>query len=240
MSTRKHIELAHGPDWRMRISMLLTVFWLLLGVVYISKVVGWTDFVSQNAPSLGSFLEGAFAPLAFLWLVVGFFLQQQQLNHNTIAIQQQLEEMRRTGELAEVQARAIAADELHSRQDTFLRVRLVISDQLGMIAGWILTSYVETTEGTRDLWQRTSKGEHGAFSLELVRLCLTGEEQAGELFYGTEIRRGHSERFVRAFERMLESASKCDPNNMIEEALRDGVHGRLYRIIAQADPQRSA
>jgi hypothetical protein len=26
--------------------------------------VGWTDFARQNAPSLGSFLEGAFAPLA--------------------------------------------------------------------------------------------------------------------------------------------------------------------------------
>ena len=70
-------------DWRLRFSVGVTIIWLLLGFTYISGVVGWTDFVRQNAPSLGSFLEGAFAPLAFLWLVVGFFLQQKQLTENT-------------------------------------------------------------------------------------------------------------------------------------------------------------
>jgi hypothetical protein len=135
-----------------------------------------------------------------------------------------------------VQARAIAADELHSRQDTFLRVRLVVADQLGMIAGWILTSYIESSEGTLELWRRTSRGEHHSFSLEAIRMCLTGEVEAQELFFGTQIRRGHSQRFVRAFERMLESAASCDPNGMLGEALQDGAHGRLCRIIKKANP----
>ena len=85
-----------GADWRLHFSLGLTIVWLLLGFTYISGVIGWTDFVRQNAPSLGSFLEGAFAPLAFLWLVVGFFLQQKQLSENTRTIQMQLTEMRRT------------------------------------------------------------------------------------------------------------------------------------------------
>ena len=115
-----------GADWRLRFSLGLTIVWLVLGFTHISGVIGWTDFVRQNAPSLGSFLEGAFAPLAFLWLVVGFFLQQKQLTENTKTIQMQLAEMRRTAEQAEVQSRAIAADELHSRQDTFMRVVEVV------------------------------------------------------------------------------------------------------------------
>ena len=38
---------------------------------------------------MGRFLEGTFAPLAFLWLVMGYFLQQKELSENTTAIQQQ-------------------------------------------------------------------------------------------------------------------------------------------------------
>ena len=46
--------------------------------------IGWDRFISQPADALGGFLEGAFAPLAFLWLVVGFFLQQRQLMEKDI------------------------------------------------------------------------------------------------------------------------------------------------------------
>jgi hypothetical protein len=38
---------------------------------------------------LGRFLEGTFAPLVFLWLVMGYFLQQKELSENTTAIQKQ-------------------------------------------------------------------------------------------------------------------------------------------------------
>jgi len=234
-----HSSLGASPtarDWRLRLSLGLTGAWLALGFIYISKVVGWTTFASQNAPSLGSFLEGAFAPLAFLWLVVGFFLQQHQLHENTRTIQLQLEQMRRTAEQAEVQTRAIAADELHSRQDTFLRVTDLVSDQLGMIAGWIITSFVGSEEGLIELWRRTGRGESSAFSLDIVRRCFSNEVAAAELLYGTEIRRGHTERFMSAFERLVNSAESCDPNGMIADAVREGVHGRVYRLMRENAP----
>ena len=85
-----------GRDWRLAFSLALTAVWLFLGFLYISSIVGWLPFVRQSAPALGGFLEGAFAPLAFLWLVVGFFLQQKQLSENTAAIEKQYEAMQRT------------------------------------------------------------------------------------------------------------------------------------------------
>ena len=60
MEPESSIRPSGGFDWRLRISFLLTLAWLFLGVLYISSVVGWTDFARQNAPSLGGFLEGAF------------------------------------------------------------------------------------------------------------------------------------------------------------------------------------
>ncbi|MBW2391457.1 MAG: hypothetical protein JRG89_23945, partial [Deltaproteobacteria bacterium] len=176
------------PDWRLRLSLGLTSAWLILGFVYISKVVGWTGFVSQKAPALGSFLEGAFAPLAFLWLVVGFFLQQQQLRENTHTIQLQLEQMRRSAEQAEVQARAIAANEQHARQDTFLRSNVLVTEQLSMIVGWIVTSYSDSSDEVMALWRRSTGGEVAAFPMDAIRRCVSGEVEPAELFHGTEIR----------------------------------------------------
>ncbi len=225
-----------GIDWRLRFSMTITAGWLVLGFIYISKVVGWTDFAQQTAPSLGSFLEGAFAPLAFLWLVVGFFLQQQQLNDNTQTIREQLLEMRRSAEQAEVQARAIAADELHSRQDTFLRVLALVENQLAMIGGWIITSYATTGDEVLHHWRRMGQGEVSAFSLEAIRACLSGEVESAVLFHGSEIRHRHSMRFVEVFDRLVEAAEGCDRDGMIAEAVREGVHGRVHRLITESDP----
>ena len=57
---------------------------------------------------IGNFLEGAFAPLAFLWLVLGLFMQQRELSNNT-------EMLRRTSEQSEKQTQAIAATEMNAR-----------------------------------------------------------------------------------------------------------------------------
>ena len=225
-----------GTDWRLHFSLGLTIVWLLLGFTYISGVVGWTDFVRQNAPSLGSFLEGAFAPLAFLWLVVGFFLQQKQLTENTKTIQMQLAEMRRTAEQAEIQSRAIAADELHSRQDTFMRVVEMVKEQLGNLGGFIGTSHLEGGGDMTELWESVGKGDHGAFSRRMIWWCWTGEVSPRELFYGTEARARHSRLFIRAFERLGRSAAQCDPDGMISEALEDSFHGALYRLMVEHRP----
>jgi hypothetical protein len=230
-----------GRDWRLRISLFVTLGWLMLGFIYVSSVVGWTEFVSQRAPELGGFLEGAFAPLAFLWLVVGFFLQQQQLHHNTGAIRQQLVEMRRTAEQAEVQSRAIAADELHSRQDTFLRIADMVNEQLAVIAGFIVTSWlIETPEGMEGegarLWEAQGQGDQASFNRKMFSMVYSGDCPPERLFWGTTVRSAHTSNFIDNFERLLRLASRCDPEGVIADAIRDGNHGRVYQMMHQSRP----
>ncbi len=231
-------------DWRLRLSLWITVVWLILGTLYISGVVGWVGFVQQRAPDLGGFLEGAFAPLAFLWLVVGFFLQRQQLEQNTEAIKAQLYEMRRTAEQSEIQSRAIAADELHSRQDTFMRVADMVNDQLGTIGGFLITSAMielgpdemSRPGGGSDLWAQLGQGDHSTFSRKVFGLIYSDEMTKEELFWGTEIRSNHARSFTRAFDRLVLHAERCDPDGIIADALRDGSHGRVYRMISESAP----
>ena len=236
------VPLHHPVDWRLRLSMAITILWTTLGLIYITSVVGWVDFARLNAPSLGGFLEGAFAPLAFLWLVVGFFMQQSQLSQNTHAVERQLEVMRQAALQAELQSRAIAADELHSRQDTYLRVADLVNEQLGVVAGLITTSWEadayppDAERPSIKLWDRLGAGDRNAFSLRILVLCFTEEVEARELFYGTEIRIQHTTNFRRSFERLLARAKTCDSEGMIEAALRDSQNGRVYRFMVQADP----
>jgi hypothetical protein len=229
-----------GADWRLRLGVGATAVWLVLGTLYISSVVGWGDFVRHKAPELGEFLDGAFAPLAFLWFVVGFFLQQRQLEDNTAMLSQQLEVMRQTAAQAEVQSRAIAADELHSRQDTFLRIADMVSQQLGVTAGWLYTSWAAGEDGEMDgaleIWRTQGAGDHGAFDRACVRLIYSGRIPAAELFWGTPIRSGHSDSFLRAFERLLRLAEGCDPDGVIADAIRGGTHGRVARFISESQP----
>jgi hypothetical protein len=70
-------------DWRVWLGLGLTFVWLGPGYGYVELSVGWDQFRHLSVDQVGNFLEGAFAPLAFLWLVIGYFLQQRELAQNT-------------------------------------------------------------------------------------------------------------------------------------------------------------
>ena len=107
-------------NWRIQLGLGLTTFWMLLAIIYISSVIGWANFSLLPAEEMGNFLEGAFAPLAFLWLVIGYFLQQKELEQNTEALRAQAVEISRSAEQAVIQSENLAA----SVSRTFLGVRL--------------------------------------------------------------------------------------------------------------------
>ncbi len=220
-------------DWRLSFGLGMTGVWLLLGFFYIANVVGWLDFARQSAPDLGGFLEGAFAPLAFLWLVIGFFLQQRQLIENTRAIELQYEALVRSAEQAEIQARAIAANELHARQDTFMDVASMVNNQLGVITGYLwMSSQNNGVESERiaELWTQLGKGDHATFSRLMVSLIYSEAATAAELFWNTPVRTRHSEQLISTFEKLVANAEACDPDGMIADAIRADAHGRCYQL----------
>lgn len=229
-------------DWRLSFGLAATAVWLVLGFLYISNTVGWREFAAQNAPALGNFLEGAFAPLAFLWLVVGFFLQQRQLNENTEAVRLQYLEMRRSAEQAEIQARAIAANELHVRQDIFIKTVEQVKEQLGFISGFLCLSYDEEVGGelvggeSGEMFRQLGTGDPAVFSRRAITYAFRRRELARDFFFGSEIRERHSRRFIAIFERLLEAGQESDPRGFLREALHDSSHGRLYRLLKEQDP----
>lgn len=66
------------------------------------------EFSSLKLNEKGDVLAGVFAPLAFLWLVYGYYQQGQELKQNTDALRLQAEELANSVEQQQVLANATA------------------------------------------------------------------------------------------------------------------------------------
>lgn len=228
-------------DWRIYFGLIITSIWLLLGFLYIASTVGWVHFRSLPAEEMGSFLEGAFAPLAFLWLVIGYFLQQEELQQNTAALNAQAREIERAAEQAAIQSQKMVESELHARQEAFLRIAQPVRSQLGTIAGmlYISSQGVANEDGsiTREeqsaLFTQLNTVDTEVFSRRLLELNLATEdlEQRFSYFYGTPTRARHSNNFIYTFERLIGRARAVDTENMISDALHASGHGLIYTIM---------
>jgi hypothetical protein len=226
-------------DWRVWLGLSLTFGWLALGIVYLETTVGWDKFAKLRIDSLGNFLEGAFAPIAFLWLVVGYFLQKDGLERNTEALQHQLREIQRSAEQAVIQSETIAAAEVHARQETFLRIAQTVRAQLGTITGLLFISSqgaagdgrVSLEEQGR-MFSQLSQNDTEVFARRLleVHIALGDDTKRYELFYGTEVRARHSNNLIFYFERLLARAREVDQDGLITDSLLTSAHGFVYRL----------
>ena len=228
---------ANSPDWRIWLGLSLTTTWLILLSLYISHTVGWRNIADLPIETLGNFLEGAFAPLAFLWLVIGYFLQKKELMQNTDAIKMQFVEIQKSADQAVIQSEAIRASESHARKQSFLHIAESVKQQLGAIAAFLFLSSqggsgsgVVTQEEIGNLWGSLNNTDPEGFSRTLLQLSFVhGEKYAYKLLYGTEIRTRHCDSFIFNFERLLTEAKSSDTSGLISDALLGTAHGRLYQ-----------
>jgi hypothetical protein len=237
-------------DWRVWLGLVLTFGWLILGYMYVQTTVGWERFRHLPVDSVGNFLQGAFAPVAFLWLVIGYFLQQRELEQNTRVLGMSVQQ-------AEIQSQNMAASEMHARQETFLRVAQNVRQQLGTIVGFLyISSQAAGADGTvtneeqSTLFQQLSQGDPEVFSRRMIttHLLVQNDDARYRLFYGTPVRARHTNNFVAVFERLIARAKEVDSDNMICDALYSTSHGLLYGIAKRyqskapaelADPART-
>lgn len=236
-------------DWRVRFGLATTIFWFLVGFIYVFILVGWEAFIRQPSDVMGSFLEGAFAPLAFLWLVIGYFLQHDALNKSNRHVELQYRQMQRQVEQAEIQTSAMAANETYARQENFLRISDLVFNHLASITGLLYEANQVFTgrESSRrseiqDLWAQVSSGDHGAFARRLLDSCYgpAGRRPDGaRSFFGSRARARHTKDFKQTFEALLEGAKECDSRDIITNALMMGsAHGHLYRLIRKYEADR--
>ena len=230
---------SQGPDWRTWLGIVVTGVWILLLAIYLSGAVGWANISDVPIDILGSFLEGSFAPLAFLWFILAYYSQQKELSQNTDAIKMQYIEIQKSAEQAAIQAEATKASEVHARRESFLRIADAVKDQLGATMGFLFISSQGMTgtgvvppEKLSSMWHALGQSDSEIFSRQLLEFSfMHGERYAYKMMWGTPIRTMHSENFIFTFERLLQAAEECDENGMIRDAIRGSGHGQAYQRL---------
>ena len=219
-------------DWRVAFGASVTLLWLLAGLSYLLGKVGLANFTSLPTGEIGSFLEGAFAPLAFLWLVIGHFMQQSEISANTKAMQEQEQSIKR--------------QELHARRDGYFKLLELVQSQLSTIAGFHYISVLGSTgtgevssEQYSEMRSLSAQSDPALFVRSMISLAATNAEdpdKVKEIFLGTEIRRRHSANYEQIFSKILTTAREIDHQDLIENALLYGSPwGMYYRIIRVAN-----
>jgi hypothetical protein len=231
----------NAPDWRIWFGLSVTVLWLIVLSIYISGSIGWANLSSSPIATVGNFLEGAFAPLAFLWLVIGYFLQKKELAQNTQAIKLQYVEIQKSATQAAIQSEAISATELHARRESFLRIAESVKQQLGAIMGFLFISSqgasgsgLVSSEKMSEIWSKMSQNDPEIFSRNMLELQFRyGAGYAYKVLFGTLVRTRHSENFIFNFERLLRAAAACDEDRMIYDSVIGSAHGYIYSRLIQ-------
>jgi hypothetical protein len=231
------VRFVSNTDWRIWLGITVTLLWISGGVWYVLQVTETEPSQNFSLAAVGSFLEGAFAPLAFLWLVLGLFIQQRELANNTEAI-------RRTSEQSEKQTLAIAATEMNARQETFFKIAENVKHQLGGISGMLLVSSVGpigsgkmSRDEMDEHFAQAAKGDDTVFARMFISTDFLDEGGLPEMLFGTEIRTRHSRNFMRAFEKLMRLAKNCDVDNIIQDSLIQGAFGLLYSRMRDHDPE---
>jgi hypothetical protein len=236
-SVNKIVRFIADRDWRIWLGLVITIGWIGGGIWYIDQVTETAPTQNFSLEAVGSFLEGAFAPLAFLWLVIGLFIQQQELANNTDAL-------RKTSEQSAMQTQAIAATEMNARQETFFKIAESVKHQLGGISGMLLISGLGPVGSGRisrdqmdDLFSQSANGDCEVFARMFISMDFPEEGGLPQLLYGTEIRTKHTTNFIRTIERLRRLARNCDVDGIIEDSLMQNAFGLLYRRMLNHQPQ---
>jgi hypothetical protein len=236
-TSNRLIRFIADRDWRIWFGLVVTFAWIGGGLYFVIASVRADPDQDLTLDVIGNFLEGAFAPLAFLWLVLGLFMQQKELANNT-------EMLRRTSEQSEKQTMAIAATEMNARQETFFKIAESVKHQLGGITGMLFASGLGPVGSNRyareeiaEMFQQAGNGDHEIFARQFISLDFLEEGGLQSLFYDTDIRRRHTRNFRRTFERLVELAQGCDVGGIIVDSLHQSAFGLLYQRSGEYMPE---
>ena len=223
-------------DWRIWFGLVVTFIWIAGGLWFVIGSVRADPDQELTLGVIGNFLEGAFAPLAFLWLVLGLFMQQRELSNNTEALV-------RTSEQSEKQTQAIAATEMNARQETFFKIAESVKYQLGGITGMLFSSGLGPVGSHRyerpeieQMFAQAANGDCEIFARLFLTLDFLEEGGLPALLYETDIRRRHTRNFRRTFERLIDLAKGCDVDGIIVDSLKQSAFGLLYQRTGEYRP----
>lgn len=157
-------------------------------VINWALTLGWIGFVfylwqysgikkPDELNAVGDFLAGAFAPLAFFWLVRGFYLQSKGLEQNSKALKFQARELKATTDALNVQV-----EEMKNSVEQQQRVAEVYEEEMRQkhfqVRPFLNITCGDIVEGTEDVPIEDEDGEIlDVLTQRVVDFCLRIENE---------------------------------------------------------------
>jgi len=212
------------------VGLLGTVIWVAAVLLFISWRGAWDKFLTLDLNLVGDFVAGVTAPLAFWWLVLGYFQQGIELRQNVEALERQSEETANLVSQAQVQAEAIKANELHARRDTFFRLAELLLNEQSTILNSLIALCVGHQES--DVWEEYSKGNIKHFHHKFYAILDGYERHIAPKFEGNAFAKGQFmtdiNHYIENYEQLTKKAAECDPDKSILSIYELGIEGRIY------------
>ncbi|WP_430395491.1 hypothetical protein [Ferrovibrio sp.] len=203
---------------RFKGGVIASVFWLTVGLGYAWVYFGWEKFWCLKPNELGDFFAGLSAPLAFLWLVLGYMQQGEEIKETRVEIKRQ--------------ADSIAANESHARRDTFFKFAELITEQLMSLAFTMALS--KTNRDNKERWMAAALSDRNIpFNLMLDVLHDRRKTEDWINRVGSWNASTMANRYKDRYEVLAKEAEKCDPDKVIRSAYNDSSMGQLYVALCR-------
>lgn len=225
-----------------------TLFAIVMSVAYAALVLGhafWggheKGLFKLELNNFGDFLAGLAAPLAFLWLVVGYLqqgeelrLQRQQLELQREELKLQREEVKRLADEAGRQAVAVEANELHARRDTFFRQADFTMEELKALGMAIFekTAKAPWAFGI-DAVRNDFIGGNVHKYYELILVMIRENRDAYRQHLTQEIVASNLDRYFKLCEELILSADRADPDRTLRFLYRGTMALRVYEAFCE-------
>jgi hypothetical protein len=219
----------------MKFGAIISAIWIVTALI--CAVWDWHELSALKPNELGDMFAGFAAPLAFLWLVLGYLQQGEELRlqRSELGLQReqlalQKEETRRIADETAKQVTAIQANELHARRDTFMKISDLIVDDQRELASSMLSAMGIFDASTRS---RFDAGEKNVAFSAFV------QHTANNNFRGQFVERFKKKpnfdhlknRFCENFDRLISLASDCDPDGTLRSVFENSRMASMYAAI---------
>ena len=214
------VELERRFKW----GVLVSVAWLVVGLGYAWGDHGWSAFWSMSPNLVGDFFAGLTAPLAFLWLLLGYMQQGEEIKETRVEIKRQ--------------ADSIEQNTQHAGRDILLRyAELVFSDT--QFKGLQLGVSIKSDHWAAGYKSKINDSSSAYFSGDrnapLRRLALIIKDNPSAIrwsYTNNKVARLLLEGIIENFSGLFEYAGKTDAGDKaIITFYEQSLYGDIYAIF---------
>lgn len=188
-------------SWRTIGGWFLTVAWVAAAVYHVGVNVGWAGFVAMPPNEIGDSLAGFAAPLAFLWLLIGYHQQGAQL---------------------------IGQDRAQRRSDFMRYAELMSLHQVQLAAA--LLNVTSSDVETNMAWVRFGQGDRDSIYGSIIEHGFRGkEDKVRDEISVIEPHRTRAVQYADNFEVLLRECVEADDRKaVLREFYERSMMGSVY------------